>query len=91
MKPAFLPCCLRWLLPLLLALAWALPAQAARIKEIAAVQGVRSNQLSGYGLVVGLDGTGDQSTQMPFTAQAMANYLQQMGISLPPGTTAPQL
>ncbi|MCZ2103905.1 MAG: flagellar basal body P-ring protein FlgI [Comamonadaceae bacterium] len=80
-----------WLLPLLLALAWALPAQAARVKEVAAVQGVRSNLLSGYGLVVGLDGTGDQSTQMPFTAQAMANYLQQMGISLPPGTSAPQL
>ena len=67
------------------------PAHALRIKEVASVQGVRSNQLSGYGLVVGLDGTGDQSTQMPFTAQAMANYLQQMGISLPPGTSAPQL
>ena len=52
------------------------PAHALRIKEVASVQGVRSNQLSGYGLVVGLDGTGDQSTQMPFTAQAMANYLQ---------------
>ncbi len=67
------------------------PAQALRIKELAAVQGVRSNQLTGYGLVVGLDGTGDQTTQMPFTTQAMSNYLQQMGISLPPGTTAPQL
>ena len=81
----------RWLAAALLALAWAAPAQAVRIKEIAAVQGVRSNQLSGYGLVVGLDGTGDQSTQMPFTAQAMSNYLQQMGISLPPGTSVPQL
>lgn len=69
----------------------ALPAHALRIKEVAAVQGVRSNQLTGYGLVVGLDGTGDQTTQMPFTAQALSNYLQQMGISLPPGTTAPQL
>jgi len=75
----------------LLAAVAAVPAHALRIKEIAAVQGVRSNQLSGYGLVVGLDGTGDQSTQMPFTAQAMSNYLQQMGISLPPGTSAPQL
>jgi len=75
----------------LLAAVAAVPAHALRIKEIAAVQGVRSNQLSGYGLVVGLDGTGDQSTQMPFTAQAMSNYLQQMGISLPPGTAAPQL
>ena len=45
------------------------PAHAAvRIKEVAAVQGVRSNQLLGYGLVVGLDGTGDQATQTPFTA-----------------------
>ncbi|MGP1629193.1 MAG: flagellar basal body P-ring protein FlgI, partial [Giesbergeria sp.] len=65
----------------LLALAAAFPAQALRIKEVAAVQGVRSNQLTGYGLVVGLDGTGDQTTQMPYTTQAMQNYLQQMGIS----------
>lgn len=62
------------------------PAQALRIKEVAAVQGVRSNQLTGYGLIVGLDGTGDQTTQMPYTTQAMSNYLQQMGISLPPGS-----
>ncbi|WP_374606312.1 flagellar basal body P-ring protein FlgI [Diaphorobacter nitroreducens] len=81
----------RCLMALALALGLAAPAQAVRLKEIAAVQGVRSNQLSGYGVVVGLDGTGDQATQMPFTAQAMSNYLQQMGISLPPGTTAPQL
>ncbi len=60
-----------------------LPAQAVRIKEVAAVQGVRSNQLTGYGLVVGLDGTGDQTTQMPYTTQTLANYLQQMGITLP--------
>jgi flagellar P-ring protein precursor FlgI len=60
-------------------------AQAIRVKEIAAVQGVRSNQLTGYGLVVGLDGTGDQTTQMPYTAQSMQNYLQQLGLSLPPG------
>src|SRR5574344_2572440 len=71
-------------------LAWQ-PAQALRIKEVAAVQGVRSNQLSGYGLVVGLDGTGDQTTQMPMTTQAVQNYLEQMGITLPPGMTAPQL
>jgi flagellar P-ring protein precursor FlgI len=63
----------------------ATPAQALRIKEVAAVQGVRTNQLTGYGLVIGLDGTGDQSTQMPYTTQSLANYLQQMGISLPPG------
>lgn len=62
-----------------------------RVKEIAAVQGVRSNQLTGYGIVVGLDGTGDQTTQMPYTTQSLANYLNQMGITLPPGTTNPQL
>ncbi|MDB5847277.1 MAG: flagellar biosynthesis protein FlgI [Rhodoferax sp.] len=59
------------------------PAHALRIKEIAGVQGVRSNQLTGYGLVVGLDGTGDQTTQMPYTTQSLANYLQQMGVQLP--------
>lgn len=64
---------------------WAGTAQAARIKDLAGVQGVRSNQLTGYGLVVGLDGSGDQSSQMPYTSQSLANYLQQMGISLPPG------
>ncbi|HWP20432.1 MAG TPA: flagellar basal body P-ring protein FlgI [Burkholderiaceae bacterium] len=63
-----------------------LPAQALRIKEVAAVQGVRSNQLVGYGLVVGLDGTGDQTTQTPFTTQSIAAMLQQMGVTIPPGT-----
>ena len=61
------------------------PAQAARIKEVATVQGVRSNQLTGFGLVFGLDGTGDQSTQAPFTPQALAAFLAQNGITLPPG------
>ena len=68
------------------ALWWPWPAQAARIKEVAAVQGVRSNQLIGYGLVVGLDGTGDQTAQAPFTAQGLNSMLQQMGITVPPGT-----
>ncbi len=49
------------------------------------MQGVRSNQLVGYGLVVGLDGTGDQSTQAPYTAQSLKAMLEQMGVSLPPG------
>ncbi len=62
------------------------PAHAAtRIKEIAAVQGVRSNPLVGYGLVVGLDGTGDQSQGAPFTAQSLAAMLSQMGVAVPPG------
>jgi flagellar P-ring protein FlgI len=66
---------------------WPAPAQAARIKEIAAVQGVRHNALTGYGLVVGLDGTGDQTTQTPFTTQSLNAMLQQMGVTVPPGTT----
>lgn len=57
--------------------------QAARIKEVASVEGVRTNQLTGFGLVVGLDGTGDQTTQMPYTSQGITNYLQQLGITLP--------
>lgn len=68
------------------ALWWPAQAQAVRLKEIAAVQGVRPNQLMGYGLVVGLDGTGDQTTQTPFTAQSINAMLQQMGITVPAGT-----
>jgi flagellar P-ring protein precursor FlgI len=72
---------------LLFALAWSGAAHAVRIKEIAAVQGVRNNQLVGYGLVVGLDGTGDQTTQTPFTTQSLNAMLQQMGVTVPPGTS----
>jgi flagellar P-ring protein precursor FlgI len=67
---------------------WPRNAEAAtvkRIKEIASVQGVRGNPLVGYGLVVGLDGTGDQTTQAPFTAQSIGAMLQQMGITVPSG------
>lgn len=63
-------------------------AHAMRIKEVASVEGVRSNQLTGFGLVVGLDGTGDQTTQMPYTTQGLSNYLQQMGITLTATTLA---
>lgn len=63
-------------------------AQANRIKEIAAIEGVRSNQLTGFGLVVGLDGTGDQTTQMPYTSQGISNYLKQLGITLPAASIA---
>ena len=45
-------------------------AQAGRIKEIASIEGVRSNQLTGFGLVVGLDGTGDQTTRCPTPRRA---------------------
>lgn len=58
-------------------------ASADRIKDIASVQGVRNNQLVGYGLVVGLDGTGDQTTQTPFTTQSIINMLAQLGTTLP--------
>ncbi|MEG1968560.1 MAG: flagellar basal body P-ring protein FlgI [Burkholderiaceae bacterium] len=68
-----------------LALAAVVPAQAERIKDLASVQGVRPNQLLGYGLVVGLDGSGDQTTQTPFTTQTLQSMLKQLGITLPPG------
>ena len=60
--------------------------QAERIKDIASIAGVRSNQLIGYGLVVGLDGSGDQTTQTPFTVQTFNNMLTEFGITVPPGT-----
>jgi flagellar P-ring protein precursor FlgI len=73
------------------ALWWPGPVQAMRLKEVASVQGVRSNQLVGYGLVVGLDGTGDQTTSTPFTVQSLTALLQQMGVTVPTGTTPMQL
>ena len=62
-------------------------AQAERLKDLASVAGVRQNQLMGYGLVVGLDGSGDQTTQTPFTVQSVVSMLQQMGVNLPQGTS----
>ena len=56
---------------------------AERIKDLASIQGVRENQLIGYGLVVGLDGSGDQTTQTPFTVQSVISMLQNMGVNLP--------
>lgn len=58
-------------------------AQAERLKDLISVQGVRTNQLVGYGLVVGLNGTGDQTTQTPFTIQTFKNMLSQFDIQLP--------
>lgn len=58
-------------------------AHAARIKDMAQVAGVRSNQLVGYGLVTGLPGTGEST---PFTDQSFNAMLQNFGIQLPPGT-----
>ena len=61
-------------------------AAAERVKDLASVAGVRNNQLAGYGLVVGLNGTGDQTTQTPFTVQSIINMLTQFGVTIPPGT-----
>jgi flagellar P-ring protein FlgI len=57
-----------------------------RIRDLTSVSGVRSNPIYGYGIVIGLDGTGDQTTQTPFTSQSIVAMLQQSGINLPPGT-----
>lgn len=75
---------------LILALAAAGTASAERIKDLASVAGVRNNQLIGYGLVVGLEGTGDQTSQAPFTVQSLKNMLNRLGITVPPDVN-PQL
>ena len=73
---------------LLIFIVWhvSLPVSAERIKDLASIQGVRSNQLIGYGLVVGLDGTGDKDTDSPFTMNSLKNMLTQFGVQIPPGT-----
>lgn len=76
---------IRFLLLAMVAL-MALPAHAERIRELASFGGVRDNVLVGYGLVVGLDNSGDQTTQAPFTGQSLSNMLSQLGITVPPGT-----
>jgi flagellar P-ring protein FlgI len=88
---AFISACARHALTavlvcVLLTLAMA-EAHATRIKDLAGFSGVRSNQLIGYGLVVGLDGSGDQTTQTPFTVQSLTTMLTQLGVNLPPGTS----
>ncbi len=60
---------------------------ADRIKDMASIAGVRPNQLVGYGLVVGLDGTGDQTNQTPFTTQSFITMLSQFGVTVPQGTS----
>ncbi len=65
-------------------------AQAERIKDLATVAGVRNNQLIGYGLVIGLNGTGDQTTQAPFTVQSLKSMLAKLGVVVPPNVN-PQL
>jgi len=82
----------RWLaLVLLPVTCYLMPASAERLKDIASVAGVRTNALIGYGLVVGLDGTGDQTTQTPFTVQSIQSMLSQLGVNLPTGGSNLQL
>ena len=82
---------LQWLaLATSIALVLAAPIHAERIKDIASVAGVRANQLVGYGLIVGLDGTGDQTSQAPFTIQSIINMLAKFGVTIPANTN-PQL
>lgn len=77
---------LKWLcLGILSCLLVTTAASAERIKDLVNIQGVRANQLIGYGLVVGLDGTGDQTQQTPFTVQSILSMLGQLGVNLPPG------
>ena len=64
---------------------YVVPAHAERVRDLASIQGVRDNPILGYGLVVGLDGTGDSTMQTPFTGQTLANMLTQMGIQMPAG------
>lgn len=81
---------LKWLTGMLAAVLLAMApvmASAERIKDLATLEGVRPNQLIGYGLVVGLDGSGDQTTQTPFTVQSVVSMLTQMGVNIPQGTT----
>jgi len=70
---------------LLLTLALSLPmvSQAERVKDLASIAGVRDNPLIGYGLVVGLNGTGDKTNQTLFTLQSLRNMLKQMGVTVP--------
>src|SRR6266496_1227179 len=70
--------CASWLL-----IAATLAGAGTRLKDVAALEGVRDNQLVGYGLVVGLNGTGDKR-QTVFSAQALTNILQRMGVTVSP-------
>lgn len=73
-------------LPLPMLLLCSSMVSAERIRDLTSIEGVRENALIGYGLVVGLDGTGDQTMQTPFTTQSMNNMLSQLGITVPAGT-----
>jgi flagellar P-ring protein precursor FlgI len=80
MKPRSLALCTALLL--LASLLFCAPARATRIKDLASLEGVRENQLMGYGLVIGLNGTGDDIKKSVFTKQAIANMVKRMGMGL---------
>jgi flagellar P-ring protein precursor FlgI len=71
---------IRWFFSLLLVLALASPGWSARLKDIASLMGIRSNQLVGYGLVVGLNGTGDSANNVDFAIRSTLNMLERMGV-----------
>ncbi len=80
LRPLF--CLLLCLAPLWLAPLWAAPAAGqVRIKDIADIEGVRDNQLVGYGLVVGLNGTGDSLNNAVFTRESLIGMLERLGVN----------
>lgn len=81
LRQDWMTCLAAWLLTALAVVAPA--AHADRIGDLTQIAGVRSNQLIGYGLVVGLEGSGDQTSQAPFTTQSIENMLQAFGITVP--------
>ena len=76
---------LRWLFPAIALAVLAAPLHAERVRDLGAFQGVRSNQLTGYGVVVGLDGTGDDNLE--YLTQAMKGTAGRLGVQLPPGVS----
>jgi flagellar P-ring protein FlgI len=62
---------------------WTASSEAARIKDLVNIKGVRANQLIGFGLVIGLANTGDQATNVFFSIQTMVNMLQKLGVTIP--------
>src|SRR5262245_481330 len=88
--PSFAPRAAFWIAAIAVLLPFTPTAHAERVKDLASVAGVRTNQLVGYGLVVGLDGTGDQTSQAPFTIQSIRNMLAKFGVTIPSNVN-PQL
>ena len=77
--------CINFIISITAVLLFCINAYAERIKDITSIAGVRSNPLVGYGLIVGLDGSGDQTNQTPFTTESFLNMIKQFGIAIPEG------